>query len=159
MLEKMLRDDLCIGMRVTSRSGADGIIKTCSVRFEGLMPIMIDDFTDDLFYAYDGDEEHDLDIMRVLLPSGAVLWERQEVELRVFESKLWNADADVAEFYKTRPIIIEESIKGWVATCDGKLCTFKPSGTDKGLCNGYGIHRDWTRALTDDERKTWGKRK
>ncbi len=143
MLEKMLRDDLCIGMRVTSRSGADGIIKTCSVRFEGLMPIMIDDFTDDLFYAYDGDEEHDLDIMRVMLPSGAVLWERQEVELRVFESKLWNADAE----------------KGWVARCDGKLCTFKPSGADKGLCNGYVIHRDWTRALTDDERKTWGKRK
>lgn len=82
MLEKMLRDDLCVGMRVTSRSGADGVIKMCSVRFDGLMPIMIDDFTDDLFYAYDGDEEndgdneHDLDIMRVMLPSGAVLWER-----------------------------------------------------------------------------------
>lgn len=147
MLEKMLRDDLCIGMRVTSRSGADGVIKTCSVRFEGLMPIMIDDFTDDLFYAYDGDEEHDLDIMRVMLPSGAVLWERQEVELRVFDFELYKKDCPDWQDWT------------WWRRCADKLCSFPSRFSKNGLVDGFIIHRDWTRALTDDERKTWGKRK
>lgn len=155
MLEKMLRDDLCIGMRVTSRSGADGIIKTCSVRFEGLMPIMIDDFTDDLFYAYDGDNEHDLDIMRVMLPSGAVLWERQEVELRVFDIDLWQND--MRDYLVTlKAIGINPT---WQIECDGCLCTFKSIKAETGICKGYGVPRAWTRELTDEERKTWGERK
>ena len=153
MLESMKPCDLLPGMVVTARNGATGTVKICSVRFDGLLPIMIDDYTNDLFSGdWNNDEENDLDIMRVTLPSGAVLWEREEVEVRAFDISL-----------------LVESLPGidincrlhapWISACAGKLCTFKPSSAEQGLCNGYSVARAWTRALTDEERKTWGKRK
>lgn len=158
MLEKMLRDDLCIGMRVTTRDGAERVVD------DGLLGnlLLTEDekaicdiggvYTNDLYYG-DGDNEHDLDIMRVMLPSGAVLWERDEVELRVFEKSLIEKSSAYMSIYRA------DKPSRWVTECDGKLCTFKSIGANNGFCNGYGIHRDWTRALTDEERKTWGKRK
>jgi hypothetical protein len=47
----------------------------------------------------------------------------------------------------------------WYDECDGALCTFKLTRANEGYCNGHSILRAWTRELTDEEKKTWGKRK
>jgi hypothetical protein len=90
MLEKMLRDDLCIGMRVTTRDGIeravdDGLLGNLLLTDDEIAICDISNvYTDDLHYG-NGDEENDLDIMRVALPSGAVCCGAAEVEVRVFE--------------------------------------------------------------------------
>ena len=164
MLESMKPCDLLPGMLVTARSGQTGKVKICSVQFDGLDPIMTDDYTDDLYYG-DGDdsEETEVDIMRVTLPSGAVLWEREQVELRVFEVALYKANRSA--FAKSMDDECERIARGyafnigqWYDSMQGKLCTFKPAGAEQGLCDGYTVARSWTRELTDDERRNWRKR-
>ena len=145
MLDKMTRADLLPGMTVTTRDGAIGTVKICSIRLIAHEPIMAIDYTDDLYYG-DGDEEHDLDIIRVALPSGAVIWERPSVEIRVFSEALHDEDSK------------DEGIEWtWQKGLDGKLVSFSPAGSNDGRLDGFKIDRAWTRELTDEERKNWRK--
>ena len=168
MLEKMLRDDLCIGMRVVSRSGKehvvdDGLLGNLLLTEDEKAICDIDDaYTADLCYG-DGDEEHDLDIMRVTLPSGAVLWEREQVELRVFEVALYKANrgafaTGIDDHCEAIARGYAFNIGQWYDSIQGKLCTFKPAGAEQGLCAGYSVARSWTRELTDEEKKNWRKK-
>ena len=159
MLDKMTRDDLLPGMTVTTRDGAIGTVKICSIRLVDHEPIMAIDYTDDLYYG-DGDEEHDLDIMRVTLPSGAVIWERPVTEIRVFEFKLFVSCAE-KNGYKSADIASHREamfpIPAWFDSFDGKLISFKDHDAERGSYCGYDIRREWTRELTDEERKNWRK--
>lgn len=142
MLDKMTRDDLLPGMTVTTRDGAIGTVKICSIRLVDHEPIMAIDYTDDLYYGdEDTDTEHDFDIMRVALPSGAVIWERPQAEIRVFDRKLHDESTGMPQMT-------------WPDDCDGKLVVFHPN-EQLGSCDGYSIRRAWTRELTDEERKNW----
>lgn len=163
-METFKKEDLLHGMIVTTRDETTGKCRLLSIRFQAAPTVLIEDYTDNLYYNEPSDcnEEHSLDIMRVALPSGAVLWERPIVELRVFDVALYKASrgAVAAVYENTQEMIMQNyhfNLRPWYMECDGKLCSFtSPSGD--GVCCGYTIAREWTRPLTDDERRTWGKK-
>lgn len=157
MLDKIVPGDLLPGMQVITRKAETGLVRICSIRFEHCNSVMTDDYTDDLFYG-DGDEEHDLDIMRVALPSGAVIWERPIVEVRVFEEKLFSSTLDeqgAADRDYHRANMNRYGLSAWFDSCDGRLATFKGVDADGDLCDGYLVRRAWTRELTAEERANW----
>lgn len=154
MLDKMTKDDLLAGMRVTLRDGQSVKIGGLGIGFSAKDGYkLIEDYTDDLLYGdEDTDTEDDLDIMRVALPSGAVIWERPQSEVRIF----------VFEKYKERIMnLINRSLKkdeySRMWQFRGKLVSFKVKGDEWGLVDGVDVNRAWTRELTDEERKNWRK--